>query len=1065
MVKLITMTTSSNTYADKIYSENPIALWALDEELPEIITGNFSIPEFGQIAFVPYLYTGDEAKAYRYGSTTDSDYGYYVYLPFPTGTTEGGISTELADAITNDQNINVDTLYGHVSSDSIPLVYGASNVAEMYPAYVPYKTTVPSILIPGKGFLNETGKFSDMTLEFWIKIIDFYSQETPIKIVGPIGSEDGLFIDKRSFILKIGNRQCSGFIKGFNRPMLIDITVSETSASLIVNGEIVASMAINMSDTQLPQAYNGDAEQDWLAFNAHGSHSINIDCVAIYNYCVPDIVAKKRFTYGQAVEHPQSVLAKHGGQTYAIDGSFANFKRGVKYPQTNPWQSGTLSNLIISDNKLKLPEYSLPEFYSLSADGQQESLSWDSFSIVPSTFGTWGQDITLNAIEFSSSVNYKKQYISFNGLPIKSSKLHSFMIQIQNELLDGGDPLGDQVLFKLLDKTSQDYLIGKIHVQNETDNEIYAGIYLKTYFVRSSVSQYSYSDEALDSVNGYIYSEFDTNRGSYGVHIGTPLTNDPSSQCIGMDISYIKENNPNSFLNGNSDNWIFYIGGDDSESAHYIGRIAKVMFVDNDIADFLPSINPNNQARFVDGRYTGDCTESTTYSLVFNEVGGYQYPDISLCGYWSQNIPFSRLCSTVNEIKTLDFVQINTFTNEKIYTDSSYQVFASIDDTATNDISAIFSQYSVGVADGEILVSEKSNTDPDFENQYVNIIVSLKTKGIFTENPFVEKIQISSRINDDAHSIGSKFGISAYPFGSESKKVLYSTYMDSTPYNYMTGVSGISLLGQLPSTHFDGLCDSGIRIPINYNNSNDFYIQSLQFYYKPIRSTIEDFMTLGFGYDSNLESYWYPLFDVYSQTSYIPNGYAETIPMNHLRVKALRVSDRLVKLLCVNISDGIETDITEHIKFTINGHNIVGDINIETIEWSVIGILFPTPLNMSGQGYSIDIIGPGVFNNIVYLKIPKDDLFSRIVANTWQQVLTDHTWNNILSLNTNWQDAYLDQVPAIYTVTPDYLYNLYQGTNRIIVASSPQKSDIAIRYSSSSLYKNVLWLSENIKPV
>lgn len=1058
MVKLITMTISSNTYADKIYSENPIALWALDEELPEDLSGSFTLPYQSPIANVHYLYTGAEARAYRYGSANDSDYGYYAYLPFSITDSSSDFWTAHSTELLAHEDLELSTLYTRVSSDSVPLVYGSQNVAEMYPANIPTQPYMPSILLPGKGFLNESGKFSDMTLEFWIKVINYYGYYDATRIIGPVASDDGLYLYNRSLVLKIGNNSCSAFLGGFQKPMLVDISISANSASIIVNGEVLASMVIDMSKIDLPTAFNNGLEQDWLAFSANMSHSINLDCVAIYNYSVPDIVAKKRFTYGQAVEYPQSVLAKHGGQTYAIDGAFANFAKTVKFPQTNTWQSGTFSNLTVSDDKLKLPEYSLPEFYAIDHDGNDISKTWTGSDIVPLAYNTYHGFDFFPGIEFMSDPDkYAKQYISFNGLPVKSSKLHSFMLQLNMDGVMDKEITSDKILFKLLDKTSQDYFIGKLHIQTETVDETYPGYYFKTYFVKSDTSPYSYSAEALDSSHGYVYSEFTPTRGLYGSNMGSD-----SSQFLGIDLSYIKENNPVSFLNGNSDNWILYVGGDNTDASSFTGYVSKVLFVDADIAEALPAAT--SQPRFVDGRYIGDCSEMVTYSLVFNHVGSYYYPDISLCGYWLQNIPFSRLSSTVDEVKSLDFIQVNTFVDENTYSNSSYKTYASIADVAENDLSQIFVTYS-GISDGTILASSKDQSDAEFINQYVNIIVSLQSKGILSENPSVKKIQVSSRINDMAHPIGSKFGIAAYPFGPLGKKNYYSVSMGSSPYNYLTDISGISLLGQQPYTNFDGACDTGIRIPINANNSNDFYIQSLQMYYKPLDSTFERFATLGFGYDSNYNAYWYPLFDIYSQTSYIPSGYSTTIPMNHLRIKALRVSNRMVRLVCVNISDGIETDITEHITFTINGHVTTGNINIETLEWSIIGILFPTPLNMSGQGYSLDIIGPGVFNNILYLKIPKDDLFSRIVGKTWEQVLESHTWQDILDISVNWQDTYLDEVPAVYTVTPEYLYDLYQGTNRIVVASNPEKSDMSVKYISSSLYKNVLWLSENIKPV
>ena len=70
----------------------------------------------------------------------------------------------------------------------IPLVFGASGITKLTP-----NNGSPSVIFPGKGFLHETGRYNNYTVEFWARL----SSETNLakRIFGPIGSEDGLYVE------------------------------------------------------------------------------------------------------------------------------------------------------------------------------------------------------------------------------------------------------------------------------------------------------------------------------------------------------------------------------------------------------------------------------------------------------------------------------------------------------------------------------------------------------------------------------------------------------------------------------------------------------------------------------------------------------------------------------------------------------------------------------------------------------------------------------------------------------------------------------------------------------
>ncbi len=82
---------------------------------------------------------------------------------------------------------------------SLPMVFGSGNLTEILS---PITSGMPSLAIPGKGFLNKTGQYSEMTMEFWLRVNPNVFEE--VKIFGPLASDDGLYVDDDYLTLKIG---------------------------------------------------------------------------------------------------------------------------------------------------------------------------------------------------------------------------------------------------------------------------------------------------------------------------------------------------------------------------------------------------------------------------------------------------------------------------------------------------------------------------------------------------------------------------------------------------------------------------------------------------------------------------------------------------------------------------------------------------------------------------------------------------------------------------------------------------------------------------------------------
>lgn len=245
------------------------------------------------------------------------------------------------------------TLYA--KNAGLPLVYGAFNSTVIFP-----HTDAPSLIVPGYGVMNQSGQYKNYTVEFWAKIQSNTFEQR--RVFGPIASEDGLYVEGPFLKIKIGNKSASHYVGEWNRPMLINIRISDSFTRLTVNGEEVASFEINASEISFPDKTNElDQDQDWLGFYAYSDVPlIQLDCVGIYPYEVPTVVSKRRFVYGQAVEQPDNIKGLNSTNNVFIDFPFSKTTKTYSYPKIGQWSNGIIENLTPSFQSLSLPNHSLP---------------------------------------------------------------------------------------------------------------------------------------------------------------------------------------------------------------------------------------------------------------------------------------------------------------------------------------------------------------------------------------------------------------------------------------------------------------------------------------------------------------------------------------------------------------------------------------------------------------------------------------------------------------------------------------------------------------------------------
>jgi hypothetical protein len=350
---------------------------------------------------------------------------------------------------------------------NMPMLYGSSHVTSL----LPERFGGPSFIFPGKGFLNEYGRYRTYTVEFWLRISP--DTQEPRRIFGPINSEDGLYVDGPFVTLKIGNGIQSHYVGEWYRPMLVNIIYFQNGASLIINGEKVIDISFSSQDLDLPQELSlANREQDWLGFYSYSDiYKFEIDCVAIYSYRVPSAVSKRRWVYGQAVDFPEETVSAYSGQSFVVDYTLSKYSNNYTYPDIASWSQGSSENISTQNNVLGAPAYSLPEiiFDNKTSENWTRSLS-----------SIYSNVITLKP---DSSWQDTNGYLFFNRTNILSQKTAGFYAVFEAPINYSAT---SQTLFRLENKISGNYL--DVSLKSESKNV-------------QSVSEYSISGNSFFVVN------------------------------------------------------------------------------------------------------------------------------------------------------------------------------------------------------------------------------------------------------------------------------------------------------------------------------------------------------------------------------------------------------------------------------------------------------------------------------------------------------------------------------------------------------------------------------------
>jgi hypothetical protein len=957
---------------------------------------------------------------------------------------------------------------------SIPMVFGAKNLTSILP-----NNNNPSLIIPGKGFLNEAGRYKEYTVEFWLKVNS--DTNSSKKIFGPISSSDGLYVDSGFLTLAINNNTVSHFVGEWFRPMLVDIRIIRNFATLLINGEEVGSLSFDTDSIDLASKLSEeDKDQDWLGFYAYNDVTpVEIDCVAIYPYQVSNVLAKRRFAYGQAVVSPEGINSAYGGVAAFIDYPFAKYAVNYSYPSFAGWSQGTFDNLTTSQTSLSAPNYELPEIFTdtktiedfYSDNGSIQSEDNKFFTFRPS--GSWNNLATY--------INFNR----FNFLGSQSKAVYGLFKENTN--------LGEQILFKIYNTSNSNSF--KVIKTGSTIS------YLFTFNSETTTLH----EETISSPSEIFAAGFNIDKliSGYGNNVATFF--------------------------GNQNGLKMYCLGDETSTYSYTGKVYDISFCTE---KNLSSINNLfDSYGILDHSETGALlTRNGSYTLFADTSFNSYRLNIGIAGYWQDYLPLTYFAKYVedrsgNRYYDLDFIQFNIgspspsqlFEQEIIsswkYGESTYvddeeikslqyeysnpvvKSYAQLSNnllTGWNDyedmeqkalkhfeynteslpirsfISLQYVEDGANSLDENFTITEAANeggivdfnlhpnwditkfevidntliyppTSVDFNDLAIVYSVEFNIRGILNKNINLQQLELCSQVlsQNSFNEVGTRFGTPLYPYKRSGfyfdykSKNPFSIYKGSTPYLYLTRKSGIEIRGD-----FDTLINRGMSLPVNTELSSTYKISALQLW-------------LRFDKDQ------------------LPGQPAELFEINYkddtieFYIIANSNGGDRAKIFAVSRNTGLPVN---GISYYVNGL-IAREPVLPIKQWLSLGVAFSSSLSFDAFLGSVNLNGPFVFNNIGYYRTDNLQQVQSRIDRPWSQIketpfeeLEWLYWKN----NFNWDEVLTIATTDLYGVNPGNIYNTYTGTNKIIV---DDEFIFNLDIDRVKVYSDTRWQSSTVSPL
>lgn len=976
------------------------------------------------------------------------------------------------------------------SNSGVPMVYGASNVTRIFP-----NNNNPSLIIPGFGFMNEVGQFKELTFEMWLRIDT--QATTPRRIFGPIGkvysssvdivgteSSDGLYVDGPFLILKIGDQYGSYFVNEWGRPMLLQIRFINNGATLLINGEEVLSLNLVTNNLNFAQRLSRGAsikDQDWLGFYSYNDiSSFEIDSVAIYSYQVPEVVAKRRFVYGQGVDFPENLNTGYSGSSAFIDYKVAGYSNNYSYPDIGRWQQGVVENISTADNLLSAPAYKLPEIV-LSSGSLQQWLDISAASNIANPEENAFLSFNNNA------------YISFSNFRIIDQPIRAFYGVFKSTSTN------NQMLFRVEDEATKNFFSITLEDQKITYRLSYGSlgnqiIHQDSDFIPGLIFSAGIDIQKFSTAFSQNVATFFGNPGRLKVFVaGQPGFNDSFIGKL-FKVGFSTKRNLNQVSSAFKDNgtaineesvfYSYFVNGNQipfSVDGGYYNSSTDQWMLGDDILD------GGTPASFASRKLIDHIA---SYTLIARDYLGSFTLDIATDSYWQDYVPlkyFGKFVKDINEesIYDLDFLQFNigypnleiidnnvyNTSNAKVKTYITFQYLA----TGANRSDQVFT-YTEPAPAGNVVRPGANWMNTRYEVVDDTIIylppgvsfsqlaivthIQLVNNGILKSPIKIKTLQLAGQASDalSPTKVNTRFGVPLFPYKKRGIYLdykadnPYTIYKNSMPYLYLTKNSGIRLRDPIES-----MVDRGIKVPINSGFAPSYRVGAMQLSIKYTEKLFPTTPTEIFEIDSK---------DPISRRSLLLKGYI--VATNQARTRG--------RIYILNNVTGLPFP---GLYLYLNGI-MVQKLYVNINQWNMIGIQFQSALDYDSYSGSINVTGPVLVNNISSYQLSAIEKATTFAYRTWGQIprLLDKTDNpatpNIdesitiyqdfldATPDINWENILFVQVEQQNFLDPANIYNSYLGTNKIIAEDNQV---LSFKNYTYRLYKNTSWQSRVLTAV
>ena len=988
-------------------------------------------------------------------------------------------------------------------NSGIPIVYGTSGLTTVYP-----NGDNPSLIVPGVGMLNESGKFKQYTFETWLRI-NSYSNDRK-RIIGPIGSQDGIYVDGPSIGLKIGNEYSAYYVGEWTRPMLVHLRVGKDTASLVINGQEVISLNYLTDSLDLPSMLDANGkDQDWIGFYAYNDiYPIEIDCVGIYPYTVATAVAKRRFVFGQGVDIPENINTSYSGTSVFIDYSFADYSSNYSYPKIGSWNQGFNDNASVTNRSLSVLSHPLPEII-LSSKTEDELFS-DCKSV----------QLTDTREFFSfrpnTSWNSVSGYMFFKNFDFINTPVSAFY-----------------GCFRLPQTSTSAQTLFRIEKENTG-----------SYFLI----------ELLNNQISYII-----NYNGISETIYSPIVGEPGELVdVGLNIPRFvsRFGNPASDFFGSLSDLRMYVGGDKNGLSTFTGKIysigicteynfQKIRNLFNEIGvpiwnEDLFAIYQNNQLINVDagidttsmppyggvtdtanGALTGGGVIILDEDYLVDHIASYTIlPDtvfdkykltVSANAYWEDQLPLTYFAESVldkrgDQYFDLDFIQFNidypipsktiaieTTPESWTYAELANEYGLPVQRTYESLDNYLFTGYN-DYEDLKNKISKDYRYDTDGAIIKTYITFQYTELGANQTYFYFTKTERPSR--NGVLIPGSDWMTTKYevvdnmiiypPSGVDFNDLSIVTHIEMNVKNSKTNnisikklsyssqalnESDASPIGTRFGTSIYPYTKTGIYYDFKRNNPFSIYTGSspylyltktsgiqLKGKYDPLvnrglmipvnESRAEGFKVIAMQMAVRFDGDYFP---------YAPTQIFE-VQSKDSYIKFYMVasdpSGRRAKIYAIDANTGL---IQNGIGFYWNG-KVVKEPVITLQEWGFLGINFSSSLNFSFFEGAVRLTGPLLFNSISYYQSTNLQEVQNIAERPWfrVKVLGSYKldWEFWDSGSFNWNKVLVLSETSYYGVNPSDVYKSYTGTNKIIV---DDERPVRFGEYSYTLFTDVNW--------